>query len=119
MGILANILGSGEVIKEGFELIDSMHTSTTEEIEAKAAAKTKLIEAYQPYRVAQRYLALMFTFTFLPCFVLVLVMTLTGRGDAEAVMVVLNQFWIGEIMFAVVGFYFGGGFKESWDRAGK
>ena len=116
MGILANLLGSGEVIKSVAETIDSIHTSDEEEIKAKAAAKTKLIEAYQPYRVAQRYLALMFTFTFLPCFVLVLAMTLTGRGDTEEVVGVLNQFWIGEIMFAIVTFYFGGGFKESWDR---
>ena len=116
MGILANILGSGDVIKEGFELIDNMHTSTTEEIEAKADAKAKLIEAYQPYKVAQRYLALMFAFTFLTCFVIVLVMTLAHKGDTEGVLAVINQFWLGEIMFAIIGFYFGGGFKESWDR---
>ena len=35
MGILSTILGSGDVISKGLGLIDSMHTSDTEMIEAK------------------------------------------------------------------------------------
>jgi hypothetical protein len=34
MGILSTILGSGDVIGKGLDLIDSMHTSETEAIEA-------------------------------------------------------------------------------------
>ena len=113
MGILATILGSGDVIRKGFGLIDSMHTSKEEEIEAKSKAKTDLLGAYAPFKVAQRYLALIFAITFVSSFVLVLVLTMAGIGDIEAVKAVLTEFYIGPIMLAIIGFYFGGGFAES------
>ena len=112
MGVLAKIFGSGEVVKAGIDLIDSLHTSTEEEIQAKSKAKIDLLEAYAPFKIAQRYLAVMFTVTFLACFVLVLTMTLLGEGDIDAVKQVLGDFYIGEIMLTIVFFYFGGGAFE-------
>jgi hypothetical protein len=112
MGILSTIFGSSEVISEGFKLIDSMHTSKSEEIVAKVQGKVNLLNAYAPFKIAQRYLMLMFTITFLASFITVLVMTLIGVGDIDAVKTVLSEFYIGEIMFTIVGFYFGGGFLE-------
>lgn len=112
MGILATIFGSGDVVSKGMDLIDSFHTSDTEMIEAKTDAKTKLLQAYAPFKIAQRYLALMFTVTFLLSFILVLGMTLAGEGDIDAVKKVLSEFYIGEIMLTIVVFYFGGGFAE-------
>ena len=38
IGILGKILGSGDVIKKGMDLIDDMHTSSEEEIAAKPKA---------------------------------------------------------------------------------
>ena len=35
MGILSSLLGSGDVVSKGLALIDSMHTSETEVIEAQ------------------------------------------------------------------------------------
>ena len=111
--ILGKILGSGDVVEKGMALIDSMHTSTEEEIAAKSKAKTDLLAAYQPFKLAQRYIALMFTFTFISCFVLTMGMTLAGKGDIEGVKAILGDFWIGEMMLLIVGFYFGGGLAES------
>jgi len=113
IGILGKILGSGDVIKKGMELIDDMHTSSEEEIAAKSKAKIDLMNAYAPFKIAQRYIALMFTGVFLSMFVLVLAMTLAGEGDIEAVKQIIGDFWIGEIMLMIVGFYFGGGLAES------
>ena len=113
IGIISKILGSGDVIKKGMELIDDMHTSTEEEIAAKNKAKTELMSAYAPFKLAQRYIALMFTAVFLSMFVLVLAMTLAGEGDIDAVKQIIGDFWIGEIMLMIVGFYFGGGLAES------
>lgn len=116
--ILGKILGSGEVIKSGLQLIDDMHTSTEEEIAAKAKAKTDLLDSYAPFKVAQRYLALIFAFTFVGCFLLVMGMTLSGYinslGDVK---VVIDDFYIGEIMLLIIGFYFGGGFAEGTIKA--
>jgi archaellum biogenesis protein FlaJ (TadC family) len=111
-GVLAKIFGSGDVIKSGIQLIDDMHTSTEEEINAKTKAKTDLLSAYAPFKLAQRYLAVMFAVTFLSSFVLVLGMTLYGQGDIEAVKQILGDFFIGEIMLTIVLFYFGGGAFE-------
>ena len=110
--ILAKMFGSGDVISKGFDLIDNIHTSTEEEIAAKSKAKTDLLSAYAPFKLAQRYLALMFATAFLVSFVLVLSMTLAGEGDIEAVKQVLGDFYIGEIMLTIVMFYFGGGAFE-------
>lgn len=107
------LFGSKDVIQQGIKLIDDIHTSTEEEVVVKSKAKTDLLAAYQPYKLAQRYLALMFTFTFLVCFAITMGMTLAGMGDTEAVKSVLNEFWIGEIMLVIVGFYFGGGLAAS------
>ena len=112
MGILSKILGSGDVLSKGFDLIDSMHTSKEEEISAKSKAKIDLMGAYAPFKIAQRYIALIFTVTFVLSFVLVLGLTLGGVGDVEAIKSVLGEFYIGEIMMTIVLFYFGGGALE-------
>jgi len=112
MGILSTILGSGDVIKQGFNLIDDIHTSDEEEIAAKSKAKTDLLTAYAPFKIAQRYLAVMFSGTFLFSFFLVLGMTLAGEGNPEDVSGILNEFYLGEIMLTIILFYFGGGAFE-------
>jgi len=119
MGILSTIFGGGGVIKAGFDLIDDMHTSDVEEIEARTKAKTDLMTAYAPFKVAQRYLALMFAATFLLSFALVLGLTLAGVGDVDAVRAILSEFYIGEIMLTIIGFYFAGGAFEGIMNARK
>lgn len=119
MGILGKLLGSTDIIKAGMELVDDMHTSTEEEIAAKSQARVDLMNAYAPFKVAQRLLALMFAGTFLLCFMLVLGMTLGGIGEADDVRNILGEFWIGEIMLTIVGFYFGGGMVEGASNAWK
>ena len=95
MSILASILGSSGIIEKGFDLIDDMHTSDEEEIRAKVDGKIALLGAYAPFKVAQRYLALLFSFTFIGSFLLVLGLTMAGIGDIEAVKGVLSEFYIG------------------------
>ena len=113
MGILATIFGSSEVIASGINLIDSLHTSTEEEIQAKSKAKTDLLSAYSAFKVAQRYLALMFTFTYLLAFFICLIMVLSADAFTKAdVIGLLGEFYIGEIMLTIVAFYFAGGAVE-------
>lgn len=112
MGILAKIFGMGDVVEQGVKLIDSLHTSDEERIAAGSKAKTDLLNAYAPFKLAQRVLAFMFAGVFIFSFFLVLVMTLMGKGNTQDVMAVLNMFYIGEIMLTIVIFYFGGGFVE-------
>jgi hypothetical protein len=113
MGILSKILGGGTVISDGLKLIDAMHTSTEEEIAAKSKAKIDLMNAYAPFKLAQRYLALMFGATFLGSYVIVLTMTISGYGDPDAVTKVMEQFSINYAMLIILTFYFGGGVVDS------
>ena len=83
LAVLGKILGSGDVVKQGMKLIDDMHTSTEEEIAAKSKARIDLMNAYAPFKLAQRYLALMFGFTFLASYIIVLTMTIVGKGDPK------------------------------------
>ena len=112
MGILNTIFGSGDVITKGMDLIDSFHTSDTEMVEAKTKAKTDLMTAYAPFKIAQRYLALMFGCTYITTYVLVIVMTFIGK-DVSAVKGILSEFQIDWIMLSIVMFYFGGGLADS------
>jgi hypothetical protein len=91
-----------------------MHTSTEEEIAAKTKAKKDLLSAYAPFKLAQRYLALMFGLTFLLSYALVLGMTISGQGDPDAVTKVMEQFSINYAMLIILGFYFGGGAVEGF-----
>jgi hypothetical protein len=111
MGILNTILGSGDVITKGLGLIDSLHTSDTELIEAKTKAKTDLLTSYAPFKVAQRYLALIFGFTFVGSYLLVLILFFMGR-EITAIQDLISAFKIDWIMLTIVGFYFGGGAFE-------
>ena len=112
MGILNTIFGSGDVISKGMDLIDSFHTSDTEMIEAKTKAKTDLMTAYAPFKIAQRYLATMFAVTYISSSVLVIVMMFLDK-DVAAVKGILSEFQIDWIMLSIVMFYFGGGLADS------
>lgn len=118
-GIIGKLLGSDKVIQSGLKLIDDLHTSTEEEIAAKAKAKTDLLQAYAPFKLAQRYLALMFSTMFLFIMANGVVGALYGVIDMQNVEAAKNfagDMWLGEIMLAIVGFYFGGGFADSIKR---
>ncbi|RXJ85249.1 hypothetical protein [Arcobacter sp. CECT 8985] len=124
--ILSSIFGNSEVIKKGLDLIDDAWTSEGEKtenqaklIEAKTNAKIDLINAYAPFKIAQRYLALLFTIVFLFIMVNGVLAALYGWVDINNVQKALdfaNKMWLGEIMLAIVSFYFGGGFIESVNR---
>ena len=129
MGILSNIFGTGEVIKKGLELIDEAWTSDEEKadnevkiIEAKTNAKANLLNAYAPFKLAQRYLALMFSSVFLFIMMNGVLGALYGWVDMNAVQEAkrfANEMWLGEIMLTIIGFYFGGGLVESYKNKDK
>lgn len=112
LGVLTSILGNSDVIKKGMDLIDDVHSSDEEMERLKAETKIQTMQAYAPFKVAQRYLALMFTGTFLASFGLVLVMTLMGKANIPQIKQVIDDFYLGEAMLTILAFYFGGGMLE-------
>ena len=126
MGIFSEIFGTGTVIEKGLELIDDAWTSDEEQaeidaqaIERKAQSKIELLKAYAPFKLTQRVIAFAFTGVFLFIMVNGVLGSLYGWIDLEKVqnaMEFANKMWLGEIMIAIVTFYFGGGFAESIKR---
>lgn len=116
-GVIKNIFGGGDVIKDGFDLIDSIHTSKEEEIQARTAAKIGLLQAYAPFKLAQRYLAFMFGGTYLVCFFTAFVKVMIFNQPLPTELFdLMGAFNIGWIMLTIVGFYFGAGYIESHNR---
>jgi len=116
LAVLGKILGSDKVISQGLSLIDDLVVTSEEEIAAKSKAKIDLMAAYQPFKLAQRYLALMFTAMFLFIMANGVVGALYGiidMNNVEAAKDFASSMWLGEIMLAIVGFYFGGGVVDS------
>lgn len=111
--LFGKIFGSEEVISKGLELIDDAFETEAEERESKAKQKINLLNAYAPFKLAQRYIAMMFTFTFLICFFTVLACTLFEIGKPDEVIKVMETFSIEWIMGTIVLFYFGGGLVDS------
>ena len=64
-----------------------------------------------PFKVAQRYLALIFGFTFVASYLMVLVLFFLNK-DITAIQDLITAFKIDWIMLTIVGFYFGGGAFE-------
>jgi hypothetical protein len=113
LSVLGKIFGSGDVISKGIDLIDSLVVTSEEEIQAKTKAKTEMLNAYAPFKLAQRVIAFAFTFVYLACFSLVLGFTLAERAtDADMVKQVLEDFQIGYAMLIILAFYFGSGAFE-------
>lgn len=123
MGILSTLFGTGDVISKGIDLIDSMHTSTEEEIAAKSKARTDLLTAYAPFKIAQRVIAFSFTAMFLFIMANGVLGSLYGVIDITAVEKAkefANEMWLGEIMITIIAFYFGGGaFEGVIEKKGK
>jgi len=111
MGILSTLFGTGDVISKGLDLIDKKFPSDAQMIEAQTKAKTDLLTSYAPFKVAQRYLALIFALTFVASYLMVLVLHFVD-GELVSVLEILGTFKIDWIMLTIVGFYFGGGAFE-------
>jgi len=125
-GFLKNIFGGSDIIKKGTELLDEAFYTDEEKakdkeklIQMKAEQKIKLLEAYHPFKVTQRILAIAFTFTFLFIVINGILGALYGWVDMQKVNDALKfaeSVNLGWIVMTIVGFYFGGGFVESFKR---
>lgn len=118
LSIIKSIFGNSDVISSGIDAIDKAFYTDEEKAESahnlialKSKIKIDTLNAYAPFKVTQRLLALMFTFCFLGVFIYSLVL-LHLEKDIEPIFELANSFNLGYIMLSIVVFYFGGGFVE-------
>jgi len=87
----------------------------TDEEKAKAhqkAVETKipLLKAFEPFKLVQRYIAIVFTWNFIFAFWVTVAIAFTGTDKhLELMLKIISSFSIGWIMLSIVVFYFGGG----------
>ena len=113
--ILKDIFGTTEVIDRGLSMIDDLHYSDAEKADDRNKHKIALMNAYKPFKLAQRYIALMFTFIFLFSYILVLFMAIFSY-DIEPIQKTIEMFKIDWIELTIVTFYFGSGLVNSVRR---
>lgn len=112
-GIFGKLFGAKEVVDAGINAIDAM-VFTDEE---KSKAKLELLRAYEPFKIAQRYLAVMYSSIFLLAFVVCMILVGFERHDLVVKMIdLIAAFSLGQIVLAIVGFYFLGGVVSGFGR---
>jgi hypothetical protein len=113
IGFIKKIFGSDSVISAGISGIDKI-VFTDEE---KSDAKMKLLKLYEPFKLAQRYLALIFSSTyclawFTAFLIEVIDVFIEKNLDTSVLYDLLTKSDIPFIVALIVGFYFGGGLAE-------
>ena len=82
--------------------------------------KITMLSHFEPFKVAQRYIAFAFTINFIVAFwVGVALVMFTQKETYEAFMAVVVSFSLGWIMLSIVSFYFSGGFISSFKNTFK
>ena len=118
LGVLKSIFGGGAVVKAGIEAIDKAFYTDQEAaadakdlIELKSKVKTDLLTAYAPFKVAQRFLAIMFAGEFLLLLNVAIGMRIYGL-PIDPLLELVDGFYLQYIMLSIVCFYFSGGMIE-------
>ena len=106
MGFFGKLFGSDKVVDAGISAIDAMvHTD-----EEKVKEKMAFLKLYEPYKIAQRYLAI------IVCVPYMLFWIITGLSsffvDVSAQLNMLTHSNIDTAVALILGFYFGGGAME-------
>jgi len=114
MNILGTIFGAPKVIDAGIRAIDAL-VFTDEE---KSKAKITLLKSYEPFKVAQRYLALVFAGQYVITFNVCMMLLMLDK-PIQPVLDLVSKFSLGEIMLAIVAFYFLGGVANGFSKPGK
>ena len=116
MGLWSSLFGNKKIIDAGIDGIDVM-VFTDEE---KSSAKMKFLKLYEPFKLAQRYIAM----TFCPAYIFMWIVTgllevanifIVAFTDKELNTDVMYKLLSGDIAVMVIlilGFYFGGGAAE-------
>jgi hypothetical protein len=116
MGIWNSLFGSDKIIDAGINGIDQM-VFTDEE---KSSAKMKFLKLYEPFKLAQRYIAM----TFCPAYIFMWIVTgllevanifIIAFSDKSLNTDVMYKLLSGDIammVMLILGFYFGGGAIE-------
>lgn len=122
MGIWSKLFGADKVIDAGIRAGDALFYTDEE----KSEWHLRLLKAYEPFKIAQRWLAIILTTPFVGLHTLAgLQLLIMGwlpgplqKSVHESALVLMehNNDTLGVPVAIVLGFYFGGGMIESYTR---
>lgn len=119
MNIFGRLFGSDKVIDAGISGLDKMFYTSEEKAEDKLRAaswKIKMLGAYEPFKVAQRLLALTFAIPYAIAWFTTFCVSFSRDVTAQEKLLSGD---ISQIVWTIIGFYFLGGIAESVARGKK
>ena len=123
MSWLNGIFSPDVVNKTVDAIVDSgdalFYTDEEKSVAAQKAIDTKLkmLPLFEPFKIAQRYIAFGFTLNFIVAFwVAVAFYAFGDKKLLDGFLIIVTTFQLGWIMLAIIGFYFGGGFADSMKK---
>jgi len=120
MNIIGKLFGSQKVIDAGISGIDKAFYTAEEKAEDRLKAapwKIALLKAYEPFKVAQRLLALIFSVPYVSAWCVTFALSCYGMNIEPQLELLTGD--IAKIVWTIIGFYFLGGFAESIGKAKK
>ncbi len=107
--MISKLLGTKSSIKEQLATIDTYKVPEEEKIKMRL----KVFDYYTPFKIAQRYLAVIIAMTYVLAIFLTVAYHYVGL-DYKGIITIVSAFQLGLVMLSVVSFYLGGGAVESF-----
>lgn len=119
MGFWSGLFGSGDTVSKGFDLVDEAFYTDQEEAETtikKMSAKELILKAYEPFKLAQRYMMIIVGVPYVTAWV---VTFLASFFVDVATQITILDGKMGVVFLSIASFYFGGGLLEGAIKAVK
>lgn len=113
MNIFGKLFGSEKVVDGVFKGLDSAFFTQDE----KAGHFLKLLKAYEPFKVAQRLLALLVGIPYVMVWLISAGLFAFGDADSAKLLAEWNNNTLGTPFAIILAFYFGGGAVEGIIRS--
>jgi hypothetical protein len=114
MSVLGKLFGTKEVVSGGMELADKAFYTSEERDEntiKKISLKAGILKAYEPFKIAQRLLAMVTAIPYSAAWVATFAVSFFGIDTSNQERLLAGD--MGAIVKIIVGFYFCGGTIES------
>ena len=102
--MFGRIFGTSRYIHDELQAINNYDVPEIDKVQMRI----DLFNYYTPFKLAQRYLAIFITLTYVLTLILTIAYHYIGL-DYAGVITIVGAFNLGMVMLAVVGFYFSGG----------
>ena len=112
--IVGKLFGTDKVIDSAIKGIDAAFYTEEEKakgLERRMNLKTQLLDAYRPFKIAQRFLAIIYGVPYVSAWIGTFLASFFIDVDKQYAMLIESDLALANLI--ILGFYFAGGFGES------